>query len=115
MRGDKKNSTPPGEVIIATDVITSDLDPRRARNIILLLSACVALMMTGFGIIMPVFARRFGEFGSGVEALVLMTMAFALAQLVGSPFFGSLADRVGRRPIILLSLAAFAASNVGFL
>lgn len=100
---------------MATDVITLGMDPRRARNIILLLAACVALMMTGFGIIMPVFARRFGEFGSGVEALGLMTMAFALAQFVSAPIMGSLADRIGRRPIVLLSLAAFAASNVGFL
>ena len=87
---------------MATDVITSGLDPRRARNIILLLAACVALMMTGFGIIMPVFARRLGELGSGVEGLGLMTMSFALAQFLAAPVMGSLADRYGRRPFILL-------------
>lgn len=113
----KADSTPPppGEVVVATAVITSELDPRRTRNVILLLAACVALMMTGFGIIMPVFARRFGEFGSGVEALGLMTMSFALAQLVGSPFMGALADRFGRRPLVLVALASFAVANVGFL
>ena len=42
-------------------------------------------------------------------------MSFALAQLVAAPFMGSLADRYGRRPLILLSLAAFAAANIGFL
>jgi multidrug resistance protein len=72
-------------------------------------------MMTGSGIIMPVFARRFSELGSGVEALGLMTMSFALAQFVAAPFMGSLADRIGRRPVVLVALAAFAASNVGFL
>ncbi len=50
-----------------------------------------------------------------MEALGLMTMSFALAQLVAAPFMGSLADRYGRRPLVLLSLAAFAAANVGFL
>jgi MFS family permease len=104
-----------GEVVEATQVIDSALDPRRIRNIILLLAASVALMMTGFGIIMPIFARRFGEFGSGVEALGLMTMSFALAQFIAAPFMGTLADRVGRRPLILMGLAAFAAANVGFL
>jgi len=39
-------------------------------------------MMTGSGIITPVFARRLGELGSGVEALGLMTMSFALIGLV---------------------------------
>jgi multidrug resistance protein len=85
------------------------------RKIILLLAASVALMMTGFGIIMPVFARRLGEFGAGVEALGLMIMAFSLAQLVASPFMGTLADRFGRRPWILVALAAFALANVGYL
>jgi multidrug resistance protein len=104
-----------GEVVTAHEVITSGASPRRVRNIILLLAASVALMMTGFAIIMPIFARRFGELGGGVQALGLMIMAFALAQFVAAPFMGSLADRFGRRPIVLLSLGAFAVSNIGFL
>jgi len=104
-----------GEVVEATQVTDSTLDPRRVRTIILLLAACVALMMTGFGIIMPVFARRLGELGSGVEALGLMTMSFALAQFMAAPFMGTLADRLGRRPLVLMALAAFAVANVGFL
>jgi multidrug resistance protein len=83
--------------------------------VILLLAASVALMMTGFGIIMPIFARRLGEFGSGVEGLGLMSMSFALAQLLAAPVMGSLADRFGRRPLVLLALGAFAAANIGFL
>jgi len=104
-----------GQVIIGSEVTLSGQSLRRARSAIILLAASVGLMMTGFGIILPVFARRLGEFGSGVEALGLMTMSFALAQLVAAPIMGSLADRYGRRPLILLSLAAFAAANVGFL
>jgi len=104
-----------GELVEATQVIDTALDPRRMRSVVLLLAACVALMMTGFGIIMPVFARRLGEFGSGVEALGLMTMSFALAQFLAAPFMGTLADRLGRRPLVLTALAAFAVANVGFL
>jgi DHA1 family tetracycline resistance protein-like MFS transporter len=104
-----------GQVIHAREVKLSGQDPRQARRAIILLAASVGLMMTGFGIILPVFARRLGEFGSGVEALGLMTMSFALAQLLAAPFMGNLADRYGRRPLILLSLAAFALANLGFL
>jgi len=104
-----------GDIHVATSVTTSGYGPRQARNIIFLLAASVALMMTGFGIIMPVFARRLGEFGNGVEALGWMTMSFALAQLIASPFMGSFADRFGRRPLVLLSLAAFFATNIGYL
>jgi DHA1 family tetracycline resistance protein-like MFS transporter len=102
-------------VVIASEVVTLGPSPGRARNAILLLAASVGLMMTGFGIIMPIFARRLGEFGSGVEALGLMTLSFALAQLVAAPFMGALADRFGRRPLVLVALASFTAANLGFL
>jgi multidrug resistance protein len=112
---DEKSPANLGVVVIADEVVVSGPSERRARNVILLLAASVGLMMTGYGIIMPIFARRLGEFGSGVEALGLMTMSFALAQLVAAPFMGSLADRYGRRPLVLISLAAFAAANIAFL
>jgi MFS family permease len=86
-----------------------------ARRIIILLSMSVALIMTGFGIIMPVFAHRLEDFGSGVAELGFMTMGFALAQFVFAPVLGSLGDRIGRRPIILLALGGYAAVNIGFL
>ena len=105
----------PGEIVIAREVIDTTMTHARTRSIMLLLAGSIALMMTGFGIILPVFARRLGELGSGVEGLGLMTMSFALAQFLAAPVMGSLADRYGRRPFILLGLAAFALSNVGFL
>jgi DHA1 family quinolone resistance protein-like MFS transporter len=104
-----------GEVITGARVITPGLSPVRRRNIIFLLAACIALLMTGFGIILPVFARRLMEFGDGVEALGMITMSFALAQFVAAPFMGSLADRVGRRPLIIVALIAYIAANIGFL
>ncbi len=104
-----------GKIVVGTEISANNPDMVKVRKIIFLLAGSVALMMTGFGIIMPVFARRFGEFGSGVEDLGLMTMSFALAQLIAAPFMGSLADRFGRRPLVLISLIAFAVSNIGFL
>lgn len=104
-----------GEVVAARGVVTYGPDPKRVRTIVLLLAGSVALMMTGLGIIIPIFARRFNEMGGGVQELGLMTMSFALAQFLAAPFMGSLADRYGRRPFVLLALGSFAAANVGFL
>lgn len=84
-------------------------------RIILLLTASVGLMMTGYGVIMPVFARRLGELGSGVEALGWMTVAFALSQFILAPFMGAMADRFGRRLLILIALGGFTVANIAFL
>ncbi len=104
-----------GQLVTASQVTTNQMAPKRVRNIILLLSGSVALMMTGYGLVMPVFARRLSEFGDGVEELGLMTMSFALAQMIGAPLMGSLADKKGRRPIILLALIAVLLQYIGYL
>jgi len=104
-----------GTVVTAVEIDSAVITPQKAKRIVLLLSASVALMMTGYGIIMPVFARRLGEFGDGVEELGFLTMAFALAQFVGAPIWGGVADRRGRRPIILLALVSVTLSYIGYL
>jgi multidrug resistance protein len=104
-----------GEIVTGASVITPGWSAVRKRNVVLLLAGCIALMMTGFGIILPVFARRLMEFGEGVETLGIMTMSFALAQFVMAPVMGSLADRIGRRPPIILALVAYIIANIGFL
>jgi predicted MFS family arabinose efflux permease len=67
-----------------------------------------------------------GELGCGVQALGLMTMGFAFAQFLLSPFMGSCADGYARRPLILVGLSGevlmviapniehFLSSRVGF-
>ncbi len=115
MSADRDTHEHMGQVLVADQVITSELDPRRAMRILWLLAVSLGLLMTGYAITMPIFARRLGEFGSGVSALSLMSTAYALAGIVASPFMGVLADRVGRRPLVLASLVFFALANIGFL
>jgi MFS transporter, DHA1 family, multidrug resistance protein len=71
--------------------------------------------MTGFVMILPLFARRFESFGAGVAALGVSAMAYALTSTFAAPFIGVLADRAGRRPIILFSLAAYVVAFSGYL
>jgi DHA1 family tetracycline resistance protein-like MFS transporter len=79
------------------------------------LTACMALQMTSFVIILPLFARRFSEFGAGVGALGISDMAYALAATVAAPLMGALADRLGRRPLVLGSLAVYVLAFTGYL
>jgi MFS family permease len=104
-----------GTLVIATRVEAAHPGPWRTSSIILCLAASCALMMIGFGISTPVFAKRLGELGFGVEALSLMTMASALAQFLLAPCTGIGADRFGRRPFVLLALAGLASTHLAFL
>ena len=91
------------------------LSTRKPSGILVALASCMALQMTGFVMLLPLFARRFESFGAGVEALGASAMAYALTSTVAAPFIGSFADRLGRRPIILLSLAAYVVAFSGYL
>ena len=68
----------------------------------------VALDLIGFGIVVPilgVYAERFGASGYAVGWLFA---TFSLAQLVFSPLLGRLSDRIGRKPVIVISLVGTA-------
>jgi DHA1 family tetracycline resistance protein-like MFS transporter len=88
---------------------------RHSASILIALALCYAFQMIGFVMISPLFARLFESFGAGVEALGISAMAYALTSTLAAPFIGMLADRIGRRPIILLSLAAYVLAFSGYL
>lgn len=88
---------------------------RQSTGILVALTLCMALQMTGFVMISPLFARLFESFGTGVKALGVSAMAYALTSAIAAPFMGMLADRIGRRPIILLSLASYVLAFSGYL
>ncbi len=85
------------------------------QRVMIALAVCMALQMTSFVIILPLFARRFSEFGAGVESLGLSAMAYALTSTLAAPFMGALADRFGRRRVVLASLATYILVFTGYL
>jgi len=84
-------------------------------GILAALALCMALQWTGFSMFLPLFALRFESFGAGVQALSASDMAYFLTFALTAPLAGMLADRIGRRPVILLSLAGGVLVFVGYL
>src|SRR5579859_3820379 len=76
------------------------------------LIGCVALMMTGFAVILPVFPQRLQALGLGSETLALMEGAFGLGMFLFSTPMGIWSGRVGRKPILFISLAGFIVTNL---
>ncbi|MGH9060632.1 MAG: MFS transporter, partial [Acidimicrobiales bacterium] len=72
----------------------------------------MALDLVGFGIVMPIlplYAQRFHASAWQATALVA---AFSAASFVFSPVWGRLSDRIGRKPVLLISLAGTAVGSV---
>jgi DHA1 family tetracycline resistance protein-like MFS transporter len=70
---------------------------------------CVFVDMLGIGLIVPVLPLLVGEFVAGRDQQALwfgvMSAVFGLMQFIFMPMLGALSDRVGRRPVLMVSMA----------
>ena len=66
--------------------------------------------LIGFGIVMPVLPFLVKEQGASATELGVIAMGYAAAQFLCAPLWGRLSDRVGRRPVMLATIAGTAAS-----
>jgi MFS family permease len=65
----------------------------------------VILDLVGFGIVMPILPFYAREFGADATTLGFLLMVYAAAQFVCAPLWGWLSDRIGRRPVMLVTVA----------
>jgi MFS transporter, DHA1 family, tetracycline resistance protein len=72
----------------------------------------VALDLIGFGILFPVLARYARDAGASPATAGLLVASFSIAQLVCSPITGRLSDRIGRKPVIIMSLVGTAIGSL---
>jgi DHA1 family tetracycline resistance protein-like MFS transporter len=68
----------------------------------------VALDLIGFGIIVPILGRYAERFGASGLTVGFLFASFSLAQLLCAPLLGRLSDRIGRKPVIVISLVGTA-------
>lgn len=68
----------------------------------------------GIGLVIPILPTIMNEFGISGTTVGYLTAAFALSQLIVSPFAGKATDRFGRKIMIVLGLFIFAFSELLF-
>lgn len=64
----------------------------------------VALDLVGFGIVAPILGRYAKDFGANGLEVGLMFASFSVAQMIFAPVLGRISDRIGRKPVIIVSL-----------
>lgn len=89
-----------------------------ARSPLGILFLTVFLDLLGFGILIPslgIYAKHLAQ-DVGIEyanfAATSLGVVYSLMQFVFAPIWGNLSDRIGRRPVLLISIAGTA---IGFL
>lgn len=63
----------------------------------------VVIDLLGFGIVLPLLPFYAQEFAASAVMIGLLYSVYSFMQLIFSPIWGSWSDRIGRRPIMLLS------------
>ena len=71
----------------------------------------MALDLVGFGIVVPILGRYAERYGASGFEVGLLFASFSLAQLICAPLLGRLSDRIGRKPVILISLLGTAVGS----
>lgn len=74
----------------------------------------VLVDLIGFGMVIPLVGLYGRHFGASGFSLSVLGAIYSTMQFFFAPFWGALSDRIGRRPIILLSLLGSTLAYVFF-
>jgi len=80
---------------------------RKNRKSLLILSFTLVVVMLGYGIIMPILPFYIEKLGATGWDMGLLTASSALMQLIFAPIWGSLSDRIGRKPVLLVGILGY--------
>ncbi|WP_024355062.1 MFS transporter [Brevundimonas naejangsanensis] len=88
------------------------LSPKAQAPTLAVLFAVVFINLVGFGLVVPLLPFFAQSLQAEPWQITLMFSAYSLGQFFAEPFWGRLSDRIGRKPVLLATLAANA---VGYL
>lgn len=90
------------------ELVTDVAGGRAMQRALIVVFATIVLDAVGIGLIFPILPallRDVTHTENVASYIGIMTALYALMQFVFAPVLGSLSDRLGRRPVLLISLA----------
>ena len=85
-----------------------------SRRNVLILSLTLVVVMLGFGIVIPITPFYLENLGAGGTELGLLVACYAVMRLIFGPIWGSVSDRVGRKPVLMVGIVGYGLTMVLF-
>lgn len=79
-----------------------------SRKNALILGFTLLVVMLGYGMIQPIIPFLVTKLGASGRDLGILASVYAAMQLVCAPFWGTLSDRIGRKPVLLIGVLGYA-------
>src|SRR6266850_4935664 len=86
----------------------------KRRPSVLVIFLTVFIDLVGFGIVVPLVPLYTKHYGASGWMMGAIFASFSAMQFLFAPLWGRLSDRIGRRPVLLISTAGAALSYVLF-
>jgi MFS transporter, DHA1 family, multidrug resistance protein len=84
------------------------------RKNIYILAFSLVVVMLGFGIVIPIMPFYVERLGAGGMELGLLVASYAVMRLICGPIWGSLSDRVGRKPVLMVGIFGYGITMILF-
>lgn len=84
----------------------------KTRSPLIIIFITIFIDLVGFGIVIPVLPLYAERYGASEATVGILLAVYSAMQFVFAPILGKLSDRVGRRPVLLVSLIG---TSIGFL
>jgi DHA1 family multidrug resistance protein-like MFS transporter len=79
-----------------------------SRKNIIILGFTLLVVMLGYGMIQPIMPFLITKLGASGRDLGVLSSVYAAMQLVCAPLWGTLSDRIGRKPVLLVGVLGYA-------
>ncbi|EJL27627.1 arabinose efflux permease family protein [Caulobacter sp. AP07] len=85
---------------------TSSQSPDASPRALYVLLLVVFINLVGFGLVIPLLPFYAKSLSASPWQVTALFSAYSLGQFVAEPFWGRLSDRIGRRPVLIVTILA---------
>ncbi|NBB17290.1 MFS transporter [Caulobacter sp. SLTY] len=86
--------------------------PTQDNRALVILLTVVFINIAGFGVVIPLLPFYASAFGAPAWQVIVLFSAYSLGNFFAEPIWGKLSDRIGRRPVLMLTIFGNAATYV---